>query len=483
MSARSLPIALLMPVTLIGLLWVTAPTWQGVTSVWFDDGTYSHGLLLVLVCCWLLWRDWRQLRSPAANPDWRWLTPLLLISALYQLALVASIDLLQRLLLLPLLLTLVAALGGTGWAKRMLFPSLMLSLAIPLWGLLITPLQWLAVWATGGLLNWLDIPAAIHATHIRIAAGSFEVSEGCSGLRYLLVAAAITLLWGKLYLRDWRITALYLGIGILAALLTNWIRILGLILVGHHTEMQHPLMDDHNSFGWYIFAAMLIPLFWIGHQLPHAGTRTQPQLSASTASSPKPALLLILPLVALGLPALLLTSGADERLLHPPLPGEGWQLRTPEPTRWRPDFVGADQQWHLQYGHNQMSPLFLHLYWYGWQRKGTELLGQGNQTRRSQWPWQPLDSDCPPGMACGQWQDPAAGRVMMYGFMVNGTLTTSVWRAKLSQLLAPLSRRPGAALVLFERDCHHDCAEALSSLIRDSAPLRDDLWAQLDVRE
>ncbi|MFN3712174.1 MAG: exosortase [Alcanivoracaceae bacterium] len=484
MPSRSALIFLLLPVVaLLTLLWLSGPTWHAVAAGWFDDGTYSHGLLLVLVCCWLIWRDARRSRWPSPAPDWRWLPLLLLMSALFQLALVASVDLLQRLLLLPLFLSMVAALAGSAWARPLLFPAIMLSLAIPLWGLLISPLQTLAVWATGGLLGWLDIPAAIHATHIRIAAGTFEVSEGCSGLRYLLVAAAITLLWGKLYLRDWRVSLIYLGIGVMAALLTNWIRILGLILIGHHTEMQHPLMEDHNNFGWYIFVVMLIPLFWIGRQLPHRDKARTTTTPIAAITHPLPLLTPWLVLLALWLPALSLKTSADSRLVHPPAPAEGWQIGAPEGGRWRPGFVGADQQWHLLYRHTDGADLALHLDWFASQRTGTELLGQGNQARRSGWPLRPLQGECPAGMACGELTDQQGERVLIYGLLVNGSLTSSLWQAKLGQLLAPLYQRPGAALIAFERGCASDCRQALQDLIHDSAPLRNDLWTQLNVRD
>jgi hypothetical protein len=73
--------------------------------------------------------------------------------------------------------------------------------------------------------------------------------------------------------------------------------------------------------------------------------------------------------------------------------------------------------------------------------------------------------------------------VLIYGLLVNGSLTSSLWQAKLGQLLAPLYQRPGAALIAFERDCASECEQALHDLIRDSAPLRNDLWTQLNVRD
>jgi exosortase/archaeosortase family protein len=44
---------------------------------------------------------------------------------------------------------------------------------------------------------------------------------------------------------------------LLLALLGNWLRIISIVIVGHVTEMQSPLVSDHGTFGWLIFAALL----------------------------------------------------------------------------------------------------------------------------------------------------------------------------------------------------------------------------------
>jgi len=62
---------------------------------------------------------------------------------------------------------------------------------------------------------------------------------------------------------------------ILGALLTNWIRITALILIGEYTNMESSLMDDHNTFGWYLYVPFMIFLFWFGGKLT-AQTVTKP---------------------------------------------------------------------------------------------------------------------------------------------------------------------------------------------------------------
>jgi EpsI family protein len=480
MPARTLLLPLLLVVALLSALALTWPAWQEITLVWWDDGTYSHGLLLAAVCLWLIWRDIRQHGWPAIQPDWRWLPALLLCALLFRLTLLASLNLPQRVLVLPLFLSLLGSVAGSAWLRRMLFPALLFSLALPIWGLLVAPLQLLAVAVVGSLLGLIDIPAVINDTHIRIAAGTFAVSQGCSGLRYLLVAAAVTLLWGHLYLRDWRTTLLYVLIGTLFALISNWLRILGLILIGHHTDMQHALMQDHNSFGWYIFAAALLPLFWIGRHLPYRQSeQTAPAKILPTTARPTAALLAMLALIA---PTLLLQLDADRRVLHAPLPANGWQADRPQPQDWRPAFSGADQHWQLAYRQDPRR-LNLHLFWYNLQRNDAELLGAGQTLLADGWTSVQIEQHCPPAWQCLVLRSGQRERVAMASYLVNGRLTASNRQAKLQQLLAPLSGNSAAALIAFDGNCNGDCEAALVQLIEDSAAPRHDLLSQLGIGE
>ncbi len=471
------PSVLLPIAALLSVSWLTWPAWPAISNVWFDDGTYSHGLLLIAVCGWLVWRDGRQQGWPAGSADWRWLIPLLIIAVLFRLAAVAALDLPQRLLLIPLLLCLVGALGGRIWLKQLFFPLLLLSLAIPMWGLLVAPLQALAVLVVGGLLMLIDIPASIHDTHIRIAAGTFSVSQGCSGLRYLLVAAAITLLWGHLYLRDNRATLMYLLIGTAFALVCNWIRITALILIGHYTDMQHPLMEDHNNFGWYIFAAALLPLFWIGRQLPHHD-QSKTVAPAATISATRPSIALMA-IAALILPVLVLKAEPDMRVLHAPLAADGWQAVRPLPTDWQPAMPTADLRWHLVYQNVHGERIRLHLYWYSHQRAGAELLGEDNALLTGNWSGSISPGPCPSPWRCMQIQRNNVSRVMMYSYLVNGRLVTSPVMIKLQQLLAGLTGNAGAALIAVDGDCRDNCMSALSVLPAQASAILDDLLDQL----
>ncbi|MDF1821500.1 MAG: EpsI family protein [Alcanivoracaceae bacterium] len=482
MPALIRALSVLTPVAL--LLWLAWPTVTAITAVWLDDGTYSHGSLLLATCAWLVWHERRNQPWPAPRPWWPGMAVLALGATAYLLSLLSAIDLLQRLLLLPLLLSAVATVSGLPRARRLLFPALLLSLALPVWGLLIPALQSLAVLMVGGLLDWQEIPARIHATYIRIPAGDFEVAQGCSGLRYLLVAAAITLLWGRLYLRHWWHTLAYLAIGIVAALVTNWIRIYLLIRIGHETEMQHPLMSDHNNFGWYIFAVMLVPLFWIGRKLPH---RADTPVTASNSRTAQPLWLAsacasaIVIGMGVAFPADK-TSSAPAFVLHPPLPAPPTSLARPAADSWTPVYNGLDREWQLAYRHPDV-PYTLYLGWYAQQRNGAELDAAGNTLAPAPWQVTGRPAACPQQARCLLVSDGRRKRLVLYWHWTNGTWIRSRLAGKWQQLRSRLGGTPDAALIAISAACNDNCDTLTEPLWRAARDTFDDVAAQLAARQ
>jgi exosortase len=149
---------------------------------------------------------------------------------------------------------------------KVLFPSLFLIFLIPVWGALTSTLQNISTDAVTIIMGYTGIPTYVEGNIITIPPGVFEIAGGCSGLRYLLVSLAISSLFIFLNIKKASHGALFLCIAVLGALLTNWIRISALIIIGNYTDMESSLMADHNSFGWYLYIPFMILLFYFGQR-------------------------------------------------------------------------------------------------------------------------------------------------------------------------------------------------------------------------
>lgn len=462
------------------LLW---PTLSQILNVWLDDGTYSHGFLLLLVCGWLLWRQRKNLAQLPSRVWWPALVLTALLAVAYLVALLAAVEVLQRLLVLPLYLSIAAAMVGPLRTRAILYPVALLLLAFPVWGLLIPLLQDMAVAVVSTLLDWQEIPARIQGNRIRIPAGQFEIAQGCSGLRYLLVSATFALLWGHLYLRRHRHTLFFLGASLLAALLVNWTRIYLLILIGHRTEMQSPLMQDHNNFGWYLFAIALLPLVVLGRSLPRkefAGTGVTTDTEAEPGQGLSPVIMVtLLALVLLApLPWRTPTEAATVFTLDPPLASSPWRLQRPDSGHWQPAYQRLDREWHLQYSRDERAYRF-YLGWYQRQRPGAELYQPANSLVPQGWYYLRTMAPCPVGADCHLIRKDEKRHVLISWHLVNRRAVTSRLSAKWQQLLAQFSGNAGAGIMVLETDCSNDCGSALRWLRKHSARVSGDSLRQL----
>jgi len=238
----------------------------------FDDGTYSHAFLIPFISLYLYFllaeTGKLQFRNELA------ITPtVLLVISCYLLFVTANAQISVGYwgALLAVFITSVTMLYRFNW--YIVFPAAFLIFIFPFWGILVPILQNISVVAVTYMMSFTGVPTYVEAEIITIPAGVFEIAGGCSGLRYMIVSLAIGSLFIFLNIRDTKKAVLFLSLTILGALLTNWIRITALILIGEYTNMESSLMDDHNTFGWYLYVPFMILLFQFGNRLSNHATK------------------------------------------------------------------------------------------------------------------------------------------------------------------------------------------------------------------
>ncbi|WP_170235771.1 exosortase [Colwellia demingiae] len=259
------PFILILSITILIAL-LNIPIMQTLWSYSFDDGTYSHAYFIPLIVAYLFYvinnNGELKYRETISLPA----SVLLIISAyILFVTSTAQISLLYWLAILLLLCSSIIFVFNAN-IKIASAASYFIFL-LPVWGILTIPLQDLSVFAANTLLGFTTIPVFVEEQFVHIPSGIFEIAGGCSGLRYLITSLAISTLFSFLYLRTIKNTATFISVAILGALLTNWLRISILIIIGHQTEMTSDLMTDHNMFGWYLYIPFIFLLFKFGGYL------------------------------------------------------------------------------------------------------------------------------------------------------------------------------------------------------------------------
>lgn len=250
------------------LLWIVLffPTFQDLFQRWVQwDSELAHGLPVMATFLYLVWAacPWQPkfgLLDKGGSSVALALT--VVLSLTWFLAYAVNIQILEQLLLIPILASALAVIYG--WRKvyqhrfLLLFPIF----AIPLWGSFNGILLSMASTVVGELVRLIEMPAMIRGNSIFIPHGHIVIADGCSGLRYFVIALTLAYLIG--YLNNYREKQMFvlLAIATLLGLVTNWIRIFLLIIIGYNTQMESGLMQDHELFGWLLFALICLPAIY-----------------------------------------------------------------------------------------------------------------------------------------------------------------------------------------------------------------------------
>lgn len=441
------------------------------------DYPYDHSWLVLGMTAWLLRKAWRESPVDRVSPSVFGLVALAAAVLLYALSEVLDISLGMHVALPLVLFALVTTLAGMHFARVAIIPLAMLYFTVPIWDLTIPILQKITTAVVATLVSWTGPVAYTVGNLITIPAGSFEIAEGCSGMRYFMVSLAITAFIGLAWFERWRTRFLLLVVAGLGAMVSNWIRIYTLILIGDATDMQHYVIaKSHDGYGWFVYVAFLLPVLWFARHLDQREQRTTPRVIAAPAvaiASPA-SFLLSGALAALILASPVFIRGGDAGTHAPgdarvlPYGGSGWIPVEPSDT-WRPDFQSPFFASHEALESAQGLQVDVFVARYLRQKPGSKLVTTKNRISPE---WQPSGTRTRAVTVDGESRQVlettivrgSERRLVWQWFMVGGRPTHDRVNAKLLEVAALLrGRRDGAALAL-SAPCAADCAAAADGM-------------------
>lgn len=486
-------------VPLMFLLW---PTLEGIFGRWLRfDESYSHGFLLALISIFLVFRIVRQHTSaPGFYP--LWLVPYALALLVYGLGDLLRVQALQHLMVVPLILGALAVLLGWKQVKYFIAPVGLVFFAMPVWDFLAWTLQLITVEINQLLLGLFNIEFEVEGVFVYlVGVGTFEIAHGCSGLRYLLVGQSLSLIYGELNLRTLRARVILFATSVFLALFANWLRVFIIIYMGYETDMQTGLIEDHESFGWWVFAATLVPLFLFGRWLEtYEGGKAMDKVSSGTPPVSHLGVSNSMPLkVGVVITALLpvlvwVVLPSSDRAVKPEplaldirLDGEHYgPLFSKNLEGWRPKVRNPDRVYVQTLFDRRLATdqsglgesLFAAVYSYDYQRESAELIQYSNRVyERDEWHPDAFFTLSGPGDAPMRGitlRHRGTGSVihLAYSYYVEGFWETDDLRAKLAQVRGFVNSRSDASLIVFAVSCE-DCdgkdrlSEIVDSLMED----------------
>lgn len=449
------------------------PSSESLWNYWRAIQNYEHGPLIAAIALgWLALIAWRQ-RSARVAPSAAATVMLVALLFAWLVAWTANSQIVHQLLLPPTVWVAVWAAAGWKIARRAALPVAFLYFAIPVWDYTVPVLQRLSVAATETLLSWIGVQAEVSEYSVRIAGGTFEIIEGCSGQRYFMVTLALAVLAASVHrLRGWRAAGYVAACGLLA-MVANWIRIAIVIYAGDTWGMQTYLVAvEHFTLGNVIFGLLLVAVFLLARAFAPRQAAAQP---GSAPLDPPPARAGGAGWVAMPFVLLAVTCALTLARAGTPVPGAppgplpiatgAWQGPMPGEAAWAPRFAGAAGERRAAYA-SGAGRVEIYVGTYGEQRQGTELvqyantlLAPGNWKRA--WPHvtHALAAQ-PPLVAFEARAEDRRLWLLAYVYAVDGRLTSAAALAQVYYGLHSLRDPAQSGIVALAVRCDADCSGA-----------------------
>lgn len=298
------------------ILFTYAAVLVKLSSNWWTDENYSHGLLVPVIIGYILWLQRDKLAAEPARPA-TLLGGAAVILALFALWIgVAGAELYsQRMSLVLLIAGTVVYFWGLRFLRFVWVPLGLLILAIPIPAILFNkiafPLQLFASRCAVWSMSALGIPVLRQGNVIELKPlNSFdtkklEVVEACSGIRSLMTLVTLAVVFayfthprsddgsgegrkggGKFgFLRSygfWRSSILVFS-AVPIAILTNASRVSGTGILSHYYGTQVADGFFHSFSGWAIYIVAFLLLFGVGWILDRFKPAAAPPTSIETS--------------------------------------------------------------------------------------------------------------------------------------------------------------------------------------------------------
>ena len=454
------------------------PTLTTFHTVWTAQPN-THGYWIAGGTLWLIWRERAVFGSVRG-----WTGPLsavLALSVLWLLATVMTVQFAAQGAVPLLALAWSAAVFGPDALRRLGPVAAVFMIAVPLWSLN-EPLRLTTVAVTTASLGALAIPATIDGSTIHLAHGSFVIADACAGLNFFMAGLAVGGFYAVAFVERSRARAAILALAVGLSVAANWVRVTSLIVIGHVTRMEAAVIYDHGLYGWLIFFAFVLALFFpLAHALERRldggspSTAEPPEEPASTTSGRpgRSPVLLATAAAAVG-PALYVVVAAlpAADAGEPVLGASSWSLAadSARPFGWRPAFAGAELESHSIWS-NERDRLTVDRLVYGAQGQRTELIAFGNRIAPDA--LVVMERLYGPVGTARRYVNEAIVRegdtflLVWYWYRVGGVETASPLKAKLLEIPAFVRRLRSTELIALGTACEADSCLSASAELAD----------------
>lgn len=258
----------LVSLTLVALLgWIVAwywPTAEQVVSIWLRSDTFAHGMVVLPVFAWLLWRK-REAIAPLRPQPTPWAAlPVAVCGLAWLLGRMVNVDGLTHFALIAMIVFAFAGVLGWRLSRMLLFPLAFLFFMLPIGEFLLPVMMHYTAEFTVYALRLTGVPVYHEGLFFTLPNSRWSVVEACSGLRYLIASLFVGALYAYLNYRSFRRRAIFMLIALVVPIVANWLRAYLTVMVGYHFGSEFVEGFIHIVYGWVFFGIVILIMFGIG---------------------------------------------------------------------------------------------------------------------------------------------------------------------------------------------------------------------------
>ena len=476
-----LPITLGLGAALVVFAIAFLPSIQWVLGEWSSSsGVLSHGYLIAAMSTFLFVRAVPDVATMPVRPMWWVLSLSLVMSIIWLLGYVATVVAVQTIVLPALLLCTIAVAFGLQIAKRLAFPVLFLYFAIPALDHLQFIFQAITVFAVSVLIRITDIPALVTGNLVHIPQGTFEIAGGCSGLSFIVAGMSLAVFYSYLNYKKLRQGLQLVALTLVVAMIGNWIRVFAVIVVGYQSGMNSPIVNDHLTLGWVLFALLMVPVYFVAvrweDDAEKIGGERHENGGQTTFSQ-------TVNWIAVGIASLAMAAGpiwanaistsrtsAEHLQISFPAGSDEWSGPYQSNWNWAPVFASPSLEKIVQYDDGD-DLVLAYLNVYLSQEQGRELVFHSNDVTGG-WRRANLEENMEDVVSVddhlrfrqiiarnyvGNW-------LIWYRYQNGSKFDVSETEAKFNQAIETLLGRPEAGMIAFATPCRQQCDVAVQRL-------------------
>ena len=229
-------------------------------GIWAGSNVFTHGFFIVPLALYFAYQDRWALAGQTLQPAW-YMVPLLAVWLfVWGLGEAGDIQLFQHFALTSVVpLVVFMAFGRKAFQKHW-FPLTFIFFCIPFGEELVPFLQSVTASNAVTMLRWTGVPVLSDGLYITIPEGKFVVAEACSGVRFLIATVCLGYYFAYIAYTSLLRRAVFVVAAILAPIAANSLRVYGVIMIGHWSDMKYAVGADHLLYGWFFFVAILFLL-------------------------------------------------------------------------------------------------------------------------------------------------------------------------------------------------------------------------------